>query len=268
MPRSSLSLTLPRFLVLAGLSALAISCGPQPVAPATATAQVASSAGYAPLVSMPAAEFQGVATMALISEGVAISVRDYLRVNESDVADEHVADEHASVPVTFRLGPKMASRTFSIGLDGEVAPDELKALRGMFRCRRSGRTHKINKGLFAKIADLSAHYEGHTLEIISAYRHGKNAKPGSRHGQGRAIDIRVVGVPAAQVRDYLWARYDQEVGVGFYKEQQFVHLDHRHDYPATAWTQKHHSDANDYNPRWSRPERRAKLVVALAETNS
>ncbi len=168
-----------------------------------------------------------------------------------------------AVSIEFRLGPKMKTRSFEINRDGEMDEDALKELRGMFRCRRSHRTHRINRDLLAKIADLASHYDGHTIEIISAYRHGRHASRGSRHRAGRAIDIRVVGVPAVKVRDYLWARYDQEVGVGFYQKQQFIHLDHRTDYPATAWTQRGGRGANQYKPGWSRPSRRSKLVAAL-----
>lgn len=253
--RTNQSIPHTKALIVTSLVALVMSCG---------SAQV-SAPSPAPLlpsapVSLPMLEVKMTATMSLIDGQVA----DQIRANFH--APQAPAQERTgSVDVTFRLGPKMASRTFTIGLDGTMDKAELKALRGMFRCRRSRRTHRVNKGLLSKIADLAAHYDGHTLEVISAYRHGRNASPKSRHRHGRAIDIRVVGVPAARVRDYLWARYDQEVGVGFYKQQQFVHLDHRKNYPATAWTQKHHSSQNEYKPRWSRPSRRDKLVVALAE---
>jgi len=199
------------------------------------------------------------ATMSLIDKGLLFTVRDFF-----DVPQDVVAEAEAPVEVTLRLGPKMATRTFAIGRDGFVEPKELKKLRHMLRCRRSGRTHRLNQGLLEKVADLASHYQGHTIEVVSAFRYGQYAKPGSRHHEGRAIDIRVVGVPAARVRDYLWARYASGVGVGFYKEQQFIHLDHRRGTSATAWTQKHHSDSNEYNPKWSRASRRDKLVVALA----
>ena len=61
---------------------------------------------------------------------------------------------------------------------------------------------------------------------------------------------------------------EQEVGVGFYRQQQFIHLDHRTDYPATAWTQKSFNALNTYKPGWSRKSRRDELVVALAETHN
>jgi uncharacterized protein YcbK (DUF882 family) len=250
--RTNQSIPHAKALIATSLIALVMSCGSQQVS--TQSTTLAQKAAPLPL---PMMEVKMVATMSLIDGQMADQIRARLHAP--------VLETQSSVDVSFRLGPKMASRTFTIGLDGEMDKAELKALRRMFRCRRSGRSHRINKGLLSKIADLAAHYEGHTLEVVSAYRHGRNASPRSRHRHGRAIDIKVVGIPAARVRDYLWARYDQEVGVGFYKQQQFVHLDHRKNYPATAWTQKHHSAENEYKPRWARPSRRDKLVVALAE---
>ncbi len=277
------------------LAALTTSCGsvqPGPSAPTasaptasapTASAPTASaptaSAPMAPIVTkaesspsqstrasraiqltmLDAPEFESTAFQGRELEAATLAVY-------SGVGGTRNYSEHAEpVLVSLQLGPRMATHEFSIGLDGTVSGAELKQLRRLFRCRRSGRTHRISKGLLAKLADLSNHYEGRTIEVVSAYRHGENAKAGSRHRHGRAIDIKVDGVRAAHVRDYLWSRYDAEVGVGFYRQQQFVHLDHRKNYPATAWTQRHHNGQNNYKPRWSRVAKRAELAVAISE---
>ncbi len=201
-------------------------------------------------------EIPMVATMALIDGGIAQQIRAKFSSAPLEIS---------SIPVTFRRGPRLPLRTFEIEPDGSVDAATLTELRGYFRCRRSGRSHRISQGLRSKIADLASHFEGHTIELVSAYRHGRYAAKTSRHRHGRAIDIKVVGVPAVKVRDYLWARYEQEVGVGFYRQQQFIHLDHRTDYPATAWTQKSFNSLNTYKPGWSRKSRRDKLVVALTD---
>ena len=254
MTRTPHSLLGRRPLLLASLIALLMSCGPQQRGSSHATAHVRSAAP--PALILPTLRPQMTATMSLIDGRIAEEIRAKL---------SYIAPAPEAVAVTFRLGPRMQSRTFEIGLDGSVDDADMQSLRGLFRCRRSGRTHRIDTGLLSKIADLSRHYEGHTIQVVSAYRHGRYAARTSRHRHGRAIDIKVVGIPAAQVRDYLWARYEQEVGVGFYKQQQFIHLDHRTDYPATAWTQKRYNALNNYKPGWARQSRRSKLVVALAE---
>lgn len=264
MARSTLSrFRLPSLAVM-GAIGLGVSCGSpgEVAAPKTISVSVSApeTAAAGSLLVMPAIA----TTMAVIDRGLVGEIAEQLGSidEESGFADQV---DNETVPVTFRLGPRMASKTFEIGLDGEVSPEDAKQLRRLFRCRRSGRSRRMHRGLYAKLADLAQHYEGRTIEVVSAYRHGPHAKRGSRHRDGRAIDIKVAGVPAAKVRDYLWARYDSEVGVGFYKQQQFVHLDHRTNYPATAWTQKHHSAQNEYKPRWARSSRRSRLVVALAD---
>lgn len=254
MTRSSSSTLGPRPFVLAGLVALLVSCSHQQTGQTSASLQLEASQAARPL---PMLEIPMVATMSYIDGSMADEIRAKFASAQP---------ESSAITVTFRLGPRMQSRSFEIEEDGSVDPADMKSLRGLFRCRRSGRTHRINKGLLSKVADLAKHYDGRTIEIVSAYRHGHYASKTSRHRQGRAIDIKVVGIPAAKVRDYLWARYEQEVGVGFYRQQQFIHLDHRTDYPATAWTQKRYNAQNSYKPGWSRQSRRAKLVVALAGT--
>ncbi len=235
-----------------------MSCGAQQASQNTATSIAvdlkATSPGALPMLEVPM-----VATMSLIEGRMAAQIRAKFSSTPLDLT---------SIPVTFRRGPRLPSRTFEIEPDGTVDPATLKELKGYFRCRRSGRSHRISQGLLSKIADLSSHYEGHTIELVSAYRHGRYASRTSRHRHGRAIDIKVVGIPAVKVRDYLWARYEQEVGVGFYRQQQFIHLDHRTNYPATAWTQKRFNALNTYKPGWSRKSRRDKLVVALSEAGN
>lgn len=170
------------------------------------------------------------------------------------------------VVVSFRVGLQREIQAFAIALDGTVSDAERKALRHALRCRRTSRTHRMDQGLFAKLADLSKHFDGRTIEVVSAYRHGVHANPGSRHRHGRAIDIKIDGVKATEIRDYLWSRYSEEVGVGYYRQQQFVHLDHRTNFPATAWTQKSHNAENNYRPRWARAQHSFELLIAAVDT--
>jgi hypothetical protein len=72
------------------------------------------------------------------------------------------------------------------------------------------------------------------LEIISGYRHPKVARnPKSPHKKGLACDFRVVGIRNDVLRDYLRKTFDH-VGVGFYPNSTFIHLDVR-DGPSAFW---------------------------------
>jgi hypothetical protein len=73
------------------------------------------------------------------------------------------------------------------------------------------------------------HWPGKRLEVVSGYRHPKVAKlknPRSPHMKGLACDFRVEGVKAAELRDYLRSTFEK-VGVGYYPNSTFVHLDVR-----------------------------------------
>jgi uncharacterized protein YcbK (DUF882 family) len=88
--------------------------------------------------------------------------------------------------------------------------------------------HRVQAALGGRAASLSAY------EVISGYRapatnqHLKATRGGgvarhSLHMDGRAIDVRLPGVPLAELRDA--ARSLQAGGVGYYPREGFVHLD-------------------------------------------
>ncbi|MEL6181833.1 MAG: DUF882 domain-containing protein, partial [Myxococcota bacterium] len=75
---------------------------------------------------------------------------------------------------------------------------------------------------------------GRPLHLVSGYRvptrrdrkRRRRGKRGSRHGTGEAADIRVPGVPAADVA-YMVRAHFERVGVGYYPTSGFVHVDVR-----------------------------------------
>jgi hypothetical protein len=76
---------------------------------------------------------------------------------------------------------------------------------------------------------VGRHFPGRRLEVVSGYRHPSVAKnPHSPHMQGLACDFRIPGVRNADLRDYL-RRDFQKVGVGYYPNSSFVHVDVRKD---------------------------------------
>jgi LysM repeat protein len=74
------------------------------------------------------------------------------------------------------------------------------------------------------MVDVSDTFGGRPLHIVSGYRASSYFRD-SRHKTSQAIDFAVVGVPNASVRDYLLTR--TSVGVGFYPNSSFLHLDVR-----------------------------------------
>ncbi len=83
--------------------------------------------------------------------------------------------------------------------------------------------------LLRLLVSVSDTFGGRKLMIVSGYRTTSYFRD-SRHKTSQAIDFSVIGVPNAVVRDYL--RTLQHVGVGYYPNSSFLHLDVR---PATTY---------------------------------
>ena len=118
----------------------------------------------------------------------------------------------------------------------------LDALRDILKDHRQGQRHQMAPELFDFLADIKDElerrgYRDIEFQMVSGYRSpitNKKLKntPGrggqaenSRHMHGEAIDIRVEGVPRAELRDIAWCI--QRGGVGDYpgRDENFVHID-------------------------------------------
>jgi uncharacterized protein YcbK (DUF882 family) len=120
------------------------------------------------------------------------------------------------------------------GLDAGDRPGQLGRLDWLLRDFRSGEVLPLDARLFDLLCELAdAAGAEARYEVISAYRSpatnamlaattdGVSSK--SLHMQGKAIDVRLVGVPLARLRDLALAR--AAGGVGYYPGSDFVHLD-------------------------------------------
>lgn len=160
-------------------------------------------------------------------------------------AADVIADQ--AVEVTLFDINHQEKRTVHIGRDGSLDGETRTTLERMFRCKRTQRHHSIDEGLLVMIADVAAHYPGKTIEYVSAFR--ALDRHTSRHWQGRAFDFRIPGVPTTEIRDYIWTHHGH-LGLGWYPEEDFVHMDHRPDDPDYAWTHRGRYDHG--NPSWAR----------------
>jgi LysM repeat protein len=78
--------------------------------------------------------------------------------------------------------------------------------------------------LLRLLVQVSDTFGGRPLYIVSGYRTTSHFRD-SRHKTSQAIDFSVTGVPNSVVRDYL--RTLEDVGVGYYPNSSFLHLDVR-----------------------------------------
>ncbi|MCS6898761.1 MAG: DUF882 domain-containing protein [Myxococcales bacterium] len=113
---------------------------------------------------------------------------------------------------------------------GKIAPAAAKAFARLLAPPK-GRPHPIHHRLIALIAKVSDHFGGRPIEVVSGFHPGKGGSP-SQHSAGAALDFHIPGVRNEELRDYL--RTFDQVGVGYYPNGGFVHLDVRS--TSFSWT--------------------------------
>ncbi len=147
--------------------------------------------------------------------------------------------KEAAKPVVYAMRPKTpgivhatrlaTSESVAIKISdrkNKVAPTALKSFERMMRS--SGNlSHPIEPRLVALVSVVSNHFGSRPLQIISGFRPYAPTQhtSHSNHNVGHAIDFRIAGVPNEVVRDY--CRTLRNVGVGYYPNSTFVHLDVR-----------------------------------------
>jgi uncharacterized protein YcbK (DUF882 family) len=95
------------------------------------------------------------------------------------------------------------------------------------RCHHTEKKHAMHPRLMRMLYQTGRHWPGRRLEVVSGYRNPTVAKnPRSPHMKGLACDFRVDGIKATELRDYLRNTFPK-VGVGYYPNSTFVHLDVR-----------------------------------------
>jgi uncharacterized protein YcbK (DUF882 family) len=103
-----------------------------------------------------------------------------------------------------------------------------------FRCHHTNTRGHMSSRLLHLVFETGRHWPGRRVEVFSGYRHPNVAKnPHSPHMKGLACDFRVVGVKNTELRDYLRRAFPR-IGVGYYPNSSFVHLDVRNG-PSAFW---------------------------------
>ncbi len=105
---------------------------------------------------------------------------------------------------------------------GKVAPAAIAAISKLFGA--TGTHPRVDARLIALLADVSEHFGGRTLRVVSGYRDHSYFED-SRHKTSQAVDFGIPGVSNSVLRDYV--RRFRNAGVGFYPNSTFVHLDVR-----------------------------------------
>jgi uncharacterized protein YcbK (DUF882 family) len=157
----------------------------------------------------------------------------------------------------------------AIWRDGSVDEQTGTEVKKLFRCRKTHREAMIHDGTLAMLADVAERYAGKTIEYVSGYRAHRQESRTSPHRDARAIDFRIRGVQLREIRDYVWRTYSQ-VGVGWYPDGQYIHIDTRPKQMDMSWTFV--KGTNKYHPYWSelarKPPADAKSVADARRSGS
>jgi len=120
--------------------------------------------------------------------------------------------------------------TFSLRLrdaKGKAIKGNQRRFDRFLRCHHTEKKHAMHPRLMRLLYQAGRHWPGRRVEVVSGFRNPTVAKnPRSPHMKGLACDFRVDGVKATELRDYLRQTFDK-VGVGYYPNSTFVHVDVR-----------------------------------------
>lgn len=155
--------------------------------------------------------------------GLALAPVSYLHAAANDRRSLSFAHTHT--------GETLSTTYFD---NGDYLAPSLERVNHLLRDFRTNEVHSIDPALLDILFDLQvkAHHDG-PFEVISAYRSPQTnaalrrkssaVAEHSMHMQGRAIDVRLRGLPTLQLRDLAIDLH--RGGVGFYRASDFVHVD-------------------------------------------
>lgn len=113
-----------------------------------------------------------------------------------------------------------------VDAEGRLRLKGLRALAAVMQRNEDGTAQAVHPRLALLLSKISDHFGGRPIRVISGFREaGGYTRESSRHVQGRAADIQVVGVPHRAVFEY--CRSLRQTGCGYYPRSVFVHVDVR-----------------------------------------
>ena len=131
--------------------------------------------------------------------------------------------------------------------DGSYNLDAVRAASRMLRCRRTNTDKDMEPRLLAILSHVFDHFGERRIDVISGFRNQR--KTSSYHYKASASDIRVDGVSARRLKDFVETLDSGGMGIGIYPITGFVHIDVRPP-PSYRWTDysKSNPDAEQKKP--------------------
>jgi uncharacterized protein YcbK (DUF882 family) len=131
--------------------------------------------------------------------------------------------------------------------DGSYNERAIKAASHMLRCRRSSTEKPMEPRLLAILSHVFDHFGERRIDVVSGFRNQR--KTSSYHYKGSASDIRVDGVSAKRLKEFVETLDSGGMGIGIYPITGFVHIDVRPP-PSYRWIDysKSNPDAEQKKP--------------------
>jgi uncharacterized protein YcbK (DUF882 family) len=125
--------------------------------------------------------------------------------------------------------------------DGSFDDETLAMLDELFRCQATGEVRAVNAKLYEHLSRIHDQYGQKPVELVSGFRYAERSS--SRHFHASAMDVRVPGVSAYELRKFAEtldqgkSGPDGGMGIGIYPATGFVHIDFRAPgEPSFRWT--------------------------------
>lgn len=127
-----------------------------------------------------------------------------------------------------RLATHRTMRLRLVDRRGVARRQALHDLAILIAPRHGGSRKEPHPRLVRLLARVSDHFGGRAVEVVSGVRpEGGYTRRESHHVAGEALDFRIRGVANTDLRDF--CKTFDHVGVGYYPNSLFVHLDVRRD---------------------------------------
>jgi uncharacterized protein YcbK (DUF882 family) len=124
---------------------------------------------------------------------------------------------------------------------GAIEPEAVQAVSRLLRDHRNGRIKPIEPKLVEVLSSVYERFGKRRLVLVSGFRSPKGSL--NYHSRGAAADIKIEGVSARALRDYVRSLDSGGMGIGIYPHAGFVHVDVRPP-PSYYWT-----DSSGATPR-------------------
>jgi uncharacterized protein YcbK (DUF882 family) len=116
---------------------------------------------------------------------------------------------------------------------GTTANVPAETVNRFLRCHFTGHRAAMDAHLFGVLIKAATHFKSPRVDIVSGFRapkynlmlrkKGRRVARNSEHTFGNAVDFRLPGVTTERLRN--WARRLRLGGVGYYRDDAFVHVD-------------------------------------------